>query len=357
MTLLLYLILLLVVFSAISVHKAVNLLSTKELKRRARAGRDKKAAAIYKMAAYEKSLPIFLLLVGCVAAAVLLGAAAHNSWWETLIVVAVMAWLLAGWHPAPDTRGWLWSWAAILSPVIAWLVGLLQPILRRLGRGSLPSVRIHTGVYEKEDLMELLRDQNNLPENRIPEPELRMAFNSLAFGDKKVTDVMTPLRATRLVSEDEQVGPLLMDELHKTGFSRFPVVRAGTAKAAQPQVVGTLFLKDLLGYTGSGSVGSLMNKHVYFINETQGLRDALAAFLKTHHHLFIVVNNFEEIVGVLSIEDVLEQIVGEKIVDEFDKYDDLRAVASIEAKKEQHQHDHVKTSENPAEQTAESVVN
>jgi CBS domain containing-hemolysin-like protein len=136
-----------------------------------------------------------------------------------------------------------------------------------------------------------------------------------------------------------------MDELHATGFSRFPVAKAGTAGSAQPQIVGTLFLKDLVGYTGSGRVAGMMQSKVYYVNETQSLRDALAAFLKTHHHLFVVVNNFEEIVGVLSVEDVLEQILGSEIVDEFDKYDDLRAVAGLEAKAEQAEHEHVKSSQ------------
>ena len=88
-----------------------------------------------------------------------------------------------------------------------------------------------------------------------------------------------------------------------------------------------------------------------FINEDSNLRQALSAFLKTHHHLLIVVNSFEEMVGVLSLEDVLEQILGKQIVDEFDSYDNLRAVASIAAQKDQAQHNEVKP-----EQTGQTVV-
>jgi CBS domain containing-hemolysin-like protein len=173
--------------------------------------------------------------------------------------------------------------------------------------------------------------------------------SALTFGDKKVGDVMVPMRKVRLVTEDELVGPLLMDELHKTGFSRFPVAKA---KAASPDFVGTLYLRDIVGYEGSGRVRDIMSKKVYYINETQSLRDALAGFLKTHHHQFVVVNNFEEIVGVLSLEDVLEQILGEQIVDEFDLYEDLRTVAGLEASKTHTKHEHVQ----PPEQTAETVV-
>jgi CBS domain containing-hemolysin-like protein len=81
-------------------------------------------------------------------------------------------------------------------------------------------------------------------------------------------------------------------------------------------------------------VSDIMSKDVRYIHEEESLDQALRAFLKTHHHLFVVVNNFEEFVGVLSIEDVLEEIIGKEIVDEFDAYDDLRAVAASIADKE-----------------------
>lgn len=348
MRLLLYLILLIIVINAIVLDKALNLLTLKELKRRARSGRDKSSANIYKMAAYNKSLSLLLWIKGSLAAALFFVLVLNSSWIAAFIFLAALTWAIRVWRPT-STKSLVWPWAATVAPVVAWVMGYVQPVLGRLSRASLVPMHIHRGVYERDDLLELISEQNNQPENRIPESELKMASNALTFGDKKVTDVMTPLRKLHLVSEDEQVGPHLMDELHATGFSRFPVVKAGGLKAAQPQIVGSLFLKDLVGYTGSGRVAGLMQNRVYYVNETQDLGDALNAFLKTRHHLFMVVNNFEEIVGVLSVEDVLEQIVGKQIVDEFDKYDDLRAVAGLEAKKEHAAREHVKSSEQTAE--------
>jgi CBS domain containing-hemolysin-like protein len=77
-----------------------------------------------------------------------------------------------------------------------------------------------------------------------------------------------------------------------------------------------------------------MRKRVCYIHEEQTLLEALQAVLKTKHHLFIVVNSFEEYVGILTIEGVLEQIVGLPILDEFDRYEDMRAVAASIAEKE-----------------------
>ncbi len=81
-----------------------------------------------------------------------------------------------------------------------------------------------------------------------------------------------------------------------------------------------------------------MSRKLTYVHEDFTLMRVLQAFLKTKRHLFLVVNSFEELVGIITIEDVLEQMIGRPIVDEFDKYDDLRAVAAAAAKKEHAEH-------------------
>lgn len=66
---------------------------------------------------------------------------------------------------------------------------------------------------------------------------------------------------------------------------------------------------------------------VFYIHGQKSLTRALHGFLKTRHHLFVVVNEYRETVGLLSLEDVIEALIGATIVDEFDAFDDLRAVA------------------------------
>jgi CBS domain containing-hemolysin-like protein len=256
-----------------------------------------------------------------------------------LVMILVLAWALLGWQPPRSTKGWEWSYAAALAPVFSWVLSLLQPILGRAEdlTDKVGRMYVHTGVYEKEDLLDLINRQLSQPENRIPEEDLKMVTAALTFGDKLVSDVMTPLRQVRMVGQDENVGPMLMDELHKTGFSRFPVTQ-GSAQSAAPEIIGTLYLKDIISYEGKAKVKDMREKGPQFINESQTLRQALDGFLKTRRHLFIVTNNFEEMVGVLSLEDVLEQALGAKIVDEFDQHDDLRAVAAHEAAEEKSRH-------------------
>jgi CBS domain containing-hemolysin-like protein len=334
---LVYILLVLVGAKCILLYRLYNSVPPLELKRQARNG-DKRAAKLYKVAAYEASLDVLLWLIGTASAVVLFIWSARTNWWLATIVVVFFAWL-AIWARSPSPGGWIGGLASLSTKYQAWLLSVLQPVLGRIGSWLPPASRVHfhTGLYEKKDLLELLHAQNKQTDNRIAPSDLKIAAGAMSFGDKTVSSVMTPRRKVKLVNASDTIGPLLMDELHKSGFSRFPVVK-DSAKTAAPEVVGTLYLSDLIGYEAKGKVKDLAKPDVYFINEESNLRQALSAFLKTHHHLLIVINSFEEMAGVLSIEDVLEQIIGNQIIDEFDDYESPRAVAARDTKQEQTDH-------------------
>ena len=71
----------------------------------------------------------------------------------------------------------------------------------------------------------------------------------------------------------------------------------------------------------------VMTSKVYYIPGDMPLDAVLLSFLKTSQHLFIVVNELEETIGVISIETILQQIIGQPNLDEFEQYTDRRAVA------------------------------
>ena len=159
----------------------------------------------------------------------------------------------------------------------------------------------------------------------LSEDEKKMVIGVLSFDTVPVKEVMTPRSVIDTVDQDEVLGPLVLDALHKTGHSRFPVTKGDI-----DHVVGMLYIQDLLTINRSSTsrrVRAVMEKKVYYIREDQTLQHALAAFLRVRHHLFIVVNEFRETVGIVSLEDVTERILGRKIIDEFDAHEDLRRVA------------------------------
>lgn len=320
---------------AISLQKTYQHIPVKELKRRAAKG-DEVAELLFRAVSYGVSLSVILwLFIGLSAAGFFVLIAKDLPSWLAMFGAVALVWFGFAWLPTARVTKVSQTLATKLTPPLAWLLSRLAPLINWLVRFAKTGGRIsvHTGLYQKEDLLELLDTQNKQLDNRIHPEELVFAQHALMFDDKLVRDCMTPRRVVKQVKQDEPIGPLFLDELHKTGFSRFPVYRD-----KPDHIVGTLFLKNLVSKDIKGKVSDFMSKKVFYVNEQQSLSHVLNAFLRTKHHLFMVVNEFEELSGVITIEDVIEQLIGRKIVDEFDKYDDMRAVAALAAKKDQAKH-------------------
>lgn len=163
----------------------------------------------------------------------------------------------------------------------------------------------------------------------LAEAERHRLAASRHFDVKTVRDVMTPVSVVDTVQVQDSLGPLVLDELHKTGHSRFPVIDGDVH-----HVVGILYLHDIINLkSAKATVKESMDARVHYIHENQSLEHALSGFLKSHFHMFVVVNEYRETVGVLTLEDVIESLLGRKIIDEFDRYDDLRAVAESNPRK------------------------
>ncbi|MBI2592323.1 CBS domain-containing protein [Candidatus Saccharibacteria bacterium] len=324
-----------VLAKCILLYKASKALPLAELRRRARGGGDKHTQALYKVLAFQSSLKFIIWTVGVTSATMLVLLAADFSGWLVLVFIAATSWLLLDERFSIRTGNWLWEVSALVASVVLPVVNFLQPVLVRLGGHVRGLERGHTGIYEVEDLMDFIDRQSRQLDNRLSAAQLQSVRSALKFADQNIGSVMTPRKSVKWVAANEPIGPTLMDDLHKTGHKRFPVVTdTVSVKSTAPKIVGTLYLRDLLkNLEKPGTAQDIMKKDAHFINESNSLRQALDGFVKSGQHLLIVVNNFEEVVGVLTLEDVLEQILGEKIADEFESYDDLRAVAGHEAKK------------------------
>jgi len=318
----------------LSAQKTYSYVPLRELKRQARGG-DSLAQVLYGAVSYGFSLRFTLWAIIVLSGAgsfMLLNAALPG--WVTFIVLVFV--LLAGfmWLPTSRLSGWGAQIIAFITPALTKLLQYLHPLLDKLAgfvHRHRP-VNIHTGLYEREDLIKLMQDQARQPDSRIEPTDLVLAEHALQFGDRLVRDHLTPRRVVKSVEINNAIGPILMGELHDSGHSRFPVYDA------EQTVVGILYLRDITAVKQSGFVKDHMRAEVFYVHEDHTLRQVLHAFLQTKHHMFVVVNEFEEYVGIVTIEDVMEQVLGEPIIDEFDRYDDMRAVAASQANKEHANH-------------------
>ena len=316
---------------SVSLLKTYSHIPVKELKRRAQRN-DELAKTLYSAVEYGISLPVLLwIIIGITTALFFLVLTNSLPSWVAVFGCAAILWFGFAWLPNARVTAWSNLIAKKAAPIMAWILSFIYPFFNAVGEWvkKHSKITVHSGLYQKEDLIELLDKQMGQHDNRMTAYEIGIIKSALSFSEKIIRDIMTPARVVKTVSMHDSIGPILLDELHASGFSRFPV----TGEAPN-DIVGTLYLHDLVEAKHGGSVATHMKKAVFYVNEEKQLDHALQAFLKTKHHLFIVVNSFEEIVGILTIEDVLEEIVGKEIVDEFDQYEDLRAVAALQAKKD-----------------------
>ena len=155
--------------------------------------------------------------------------------------------------------------------------------------------------------------------------ERKMISGVLDFENKLVRDYMTPRSMMEAIGANELLGPLVLDGLHKTGHSHFPVFSGDI-----DHIIGMLHIHTLfhLEDRKSQTVKDVMEPQVLYINEEQTLGQALNACIKHRRHLLVVINEFRETVGVITIEDAVEQLIGQQIIDQFAEHDDLRVVAA-----------------------------
>jgi metal transporter CNNM len=198
----------------------------------------------------------------------------------------------------------------ILYPVAAPLAWILD---KSLG-DELPT------IYSRKELVGILQEHGG---NILKSDEERIARGALTFGQKKITEVMTPRFMVTGIEQDRVLDSGTIDDLRRSGYSRFPVY-----DDTLDHVTGMLYAQQLIDPANHNKVVlDVCTKNVYFVNEEATLDHALNAFIKTKNHLFMVVNQFSEFVGIIAIEDVIEEILGVEIVDEFDRYANVRAVA------------------------------
>ncbi len=139
----------------------------------------------------------------------------------------------------------------------------------------------------------------------------------LDLGEMDVSEVMVHRRSMEVIDGDLPARELIAEAL-KSGHTRMPVYRED-----QENVVGILHVKDLLSalIENDGQIDDLdvhgMLREPWFVPETTSLKDQLAAFLKRHNHFALVVDEYGALQGLITLEDILEEIVGE-IEDEHD---------------------------------------
>ena len=202
----------------------------------------------------------------------------------------------------------------------AGVIGLIERLTRPLVTLLTASTNLIAGLcgiksaddrqqISEEEILYLVTEQDTLLDE-----EKRMIHEIFDLGDTVAREVMTPRVDMIAVEDDSTVGGAI-NRMRGTGFSRLPVFRDNPDR-----IIGVIMLKDLLAPLMDGRPDDLIIDYLreaMFVPETKDILPLLGEMQTSHQQIAIVVDEYGGTAGVISIEDIMEEIVGE-ISDEFD---------------------------------------
>lgn len=231
----------------------------------------------------------------------------------------------------PKTAGI--KYARQLSPFIAtpltWMVIVLKPFIllcqavtRLIPHHGNPN---QISAEELQAIAILSRKSG-----QIEKEQEKVITNILQLGDKSVRQVMTPRTVTFSLDRNLTMEEALVLRDKWRMHSRVPIYDDHI-----DNVVGIVLSRDV--YMAAADNRHSMKLYqimrpVHFVPETASLNSVFIEFFERHQHLFMVVDEYGSVTGIISMEDIIEEIVGREIVDESDKTKDMRELARIRKK-------------------------
>ena len=272
------------------------------------------------------NLLLLLRLLCELTATTLITLVAVDTWgvgWRAALVAAgamtLVSFVVVG--VAPRTLGRQHAYAVGLAtaPLVRWLGKVLNPLAKLLiliGNAVTPGKGFPEGPFGSQvELRELV----DLAEQRgvVEHGEREMIHSVFALGDTIAREVMVPRTEMVWIEAPKTLQQALFLFL-RSGFSRIPVIGESV-----DDVLGVLYLKDVIRRTQSGdpavtaqAVADAM-RPATFVPESKPVDDLLSEMQAARNHLVIVVDEYGGTAGLVTIEDILEEIVGE-ITDEYD---------------------------------------
>lgn len=293
-------------------------LDTQTLRRRARNG-DAEAAVIYPIR-QRGNLLLTTLLLGNVAVnttlSIFLGSIASGLW-GGLMATALIVVFGEIVPQAVISRYALWFGSRTIwftRAVLLLFLPISYPIAKILDRflgSELPT------MYSHQELMDIISEHEDSELSTIDADEERIMHGALQFSHRSVREVMTPAERVISVSEEQRLTDDFFEEVNEHGFSRLPVYSGDPAN-----IIGLLYVKDLIiedDHITIKETEEAFDRKLLTVRANDKLDAVLGRMLKSRQHLAIVRGQGQQFVGVVTLEDIIEEIIQQEIVDEDDE--------------------------------------
>ncbi|MEY2722509.1 MAG: HlyC/CorC family transporter [Actinobacteria bacterium] len=247
-------------------------------------------------------------------------------------VMLVLSFVVVGVGPRTLGKQHAGAWivpASIVAVVLSKVLGPITTLLIAIGNAITPGKGFKTGPFANEAELRDLVDQAH-ERGLVEESEHEMIHSVFELGDTLVRELMVPRTEMVWIEGSKNLRQGLSLAL-RSGFTRIPVVGENL-----DNIIGIAYVKDLAKRTHEyreSEQSELVSQHLRpatFIPETKTAAELLKEMQRDQIHLAIVVDEYGGTAGLITIEDLLEEIVGE-IADEYD--DDLDEIEWIEAGK------------------------
>lgn len=178
-------------------------------------------------------------------------------------------------------------------------------------------------IYSKKELIKIIKEHGGSEHSEVDADEERIIEGALSFSDKNVEQIITPRTMVFALEINRILDKKLLDKIKEEGFARIPVYRNTI-----DNMVGILYIKDLINIENGIKVGNICRKeNILIVSRKQKLDQILNLFISSKTHLAIVKDEYQGLEGVVSLEDVIEEILNQEIVDENDDIIDLQKQA------------------------------
>lgn len=194
-------------------------------------------------------------------------------------------------------------WLSIIFGPIIWFLNFIPKITGKIKKK--PKVT-------EEELMTMVEVVEE--EGEIKEEEKKFIHNIFEFDDTNASEIMTPRADMFVINADEEHD---LEEIIKSGFTRIPVIEENI-----DHIIGILHIKDLFMHQATSNEkfdARKIMREPYFVPENKKLDSLLKEFKKRKQHMAVIVDEHGGVSGLITLEDALEEIVGE-IIDETDKF-------------------------------------
>lgn len=296
-----------------------------ELVEEGRRGASALAVIVADSAAYL-SVAAFVRVSAEAAAAVLITLAVVDSvddFWPTLLisigVMALVSFVLVGVSPRTLGRQHADRVALLMAPTLVMLRRVLGPVARLLvllANAVTPGRGYRDGPFESEAELRDFVDMAG-ESSLIDSEEREMIHSVFELGDTVVREVMVP-RTDMVTMDHDKTLRQAMSLFLRSGFSRIPVVGDGP-----DDVLGLLYFKDVARRVYADADAASLPAHqqmrpAQYIPESKPIDDLLREMQRDQNHFAVVIDEYGGTAGLVTIEDILEEIVGE-IDDEYDR--------------------------------------